>query len=195
MDRKALLLVTFFVEGGLLVLALILMGFSGLSLSSNIYLSFEATVYALLLCLPLLVPLYFVVQSQWRPVVRLRGKIYENVLPIFSNSKIIDFALIAFLAGVGEELFFRGWLQSVLISKYDIWLGLLIASAIFGLLHYISTGYAIYAWLIGLYLGVIFLLTENLYIVMMIHAVYDFIALVYLVEMGGDKKGGLQANG
>jgi membrane protease YdiL (CAAX protease family) len=63
-------------------------------------------------------------------------------------------------------------------------LGILIASAIFGLLHYLSTTYAFYAFLTGVYLGVIYHATGNLYVVMVIHALYDFIALVYLVRMG-----------
>ena len=60
----------------------------------------------------------------------------------------------------------------------------MIASVIFGLAHYLSPTYAIYAGLVGLYLGIIFQASENLYIVMAIHALYDFIALVYLVKKG-----------
>jgi hypothetical protein len=193
MNRKALLLITIFVEGGLFLLSLILMRFSRLELWPGIDLTWGATACALLLCLPLLAMLFFFDRSQWEPMARFRREIDEKITPIFVNSKLPDLALIALFAGVGEELFFRGWLQSVLASNFGAWLGILIASVIFGLAHYLSPTYAIYAGLTGLYLGVIYLASGNLYIVMIIHALYDFIALVYLLEKGKSKEVELHA--
>jgi len=193
MDRKALLLITIFAEGGLIVLGLILMRYSQLELWSRMNISWNATAYALILCIPMFAMLFFVVRSRWMPLSRLKSELDERIMPIFANSKLPDLALIAFLAGVGEELFFRGWLQSVLTSKFEAWSGILIASAIFGLAHYLSTTYALYAGLTGLYLGVIYQASGNLYVVMVIHAVYDFIALVYLTGRG--RKTGLRALG
>lgn len=189
MDRKALLLITVFVEGGLILLGLILIRFSRFDLWSRFDLSWGASASVFLLCLPMLAMLFFAVRSRWTSLSHLRSEIDEKIMPIFANSRLPDLALMAFLAGVGEELFFRGWLQSVLTSKFDTWVGILIASVIFGLAHYLSSTYAIYAGLTGLYLGIIFQLSGNLYIVMVIHAVYDFIALVYLV--GKDKNEGV----
>ena len=186
MNRKALLLITFIVEGGLFLIGLLLMG--GLQeAQSRFTLSWGATAYALLFCLPMLAILYFAMRSKWPTLSRLKAEIEEKIQPIFANSTIIDLAVIAFLAGTGEELFFRGWLQGALTSKFEAWVGILITSAIFGFAHYLSTSYAIYACLTGLYLGIIYQASGNLYIVMVIHAVYDFIALVYLVEKRRDK--------
>ena len=182
MDRKALLLVTVFVEGGLFAVGLVLMGSSG-TLQSGFNLSWSATAYALLLCIPMFMTLFFVVRSRWEPLSRLRREMEEEVLPIFSNCKLIDLAVIAFFAGIGEELFFRGWMQGTLIDKSGVVIGILITSLIFGLLHHLSTAYAVYAFITSIYLGVIYFSTGNLYIVMAIHAIYDFIALVYLVRM------------
>jgi hypothetical protein len=195
MNRRALLLVTVFAEGGLFLLGLILMRFSQLELWSRINLSWGATASALLLCIPMLAALFFAMRTHWTPVSHFRIELEEKVIPIFANCKLPDLALIAFLAGVGEELFFRGWLQGVLTSKFDVWLGILIASAIFGLAHYLSATYAIYAGLTGLYLGVIYRVTGNLYIGMAIHALYDFIALVYLIRKSKDGEIGLQSQG
>jgi uncharacterized protein len=182
MNRKALLLITIFAEGGLGLLGLILIRFSRLESWSMINLSWSGTAYALLLSLPMLGMLFFFDRSSWGPMARFRREIDEKIAPIFVNSKLPDLALIAFFAGVGEELFFRGWLQSVLASNFGAWPGILIASVIFGLAHYLSPTYAIYAGLTGLYLGVIYHVSGNLYLVMIIHALYDFIALVYLVK-------------
>jgi len=194
MDRKALLLVTFFVEGGLLLFGLLLMGGLGIVLS-KFSLSWAATGYALLLCIPMLAALYFAQWSQWSALSHLRKEIDEKIAPIFVNCKIIDLTVIALLAGIGEELFFRGWLQGALTNRFGVWLGILVASTIFGLAHYLSISYAIYTFITGIYLGVIYQVTGNLYIVMAIHALYDFIALVYLVKKGRGEKTGLQTTG
>ena len=108
--------------------------------------------------------------------------------PIFSNCNLIDLAAIAFFAGVGEELFFRSWTQAVLAERSGIVIGILVTSLVFGFLHYLSSAYAIYAFITSIYLGIIYLATANLFIVMAIHAVYDFIALVYLVKKGKGKE-------
>jgi uncharacterized protein len=193
MNRNALLLVTIFAEGGLFLLGLLLLRFSQLDVWANVSISWSATFLALLLCIPMVAMLFFFDRSNLEPVSRFRKEIDEKITPIFANVKLPDLVLIAFFAGVGEELFFRGWLQSVLTSRYEAWLGILITSAIFGLLHSLSSTYAIYAGLTGLYLGVIYQVSGNLYIVMAIHALYDFIALVYLLEKGKRKPVELQA--
>ena len=188
MSRKTLLLVAFFVEGGLFFIGLLLMGASSAELWSGFDISWRATAYALLLCIPMLVMLTLSERTQWPPLARLRDELDEKVIPIFANCRIIDLVAIAFLAGTGEELFFRGWLQGALTNKFDVLLGILIASAIFGFMHYLSPIYAIYAGLTGLYLGMIYQTSGNLYIVMVIHAVYDFIAMLYLTKKGrGDE--------
>jgi CAAX protease family protein len=183
MNRKALLLVAVPTEGGLFLLGFLLVGGPQV-LASKFELSWSATASALLLCLPMLVALYFAVCSNWAPLYQLRTELDEKVTPLFTNLKIPDLALIALLAGAGEELFFRGWLQDALTNRFDVWVGILVASVIFGLAHYLSLTYAIYAFLTGIYLGVIYQVSGNLYIVMLIHALYDFIALVYLVRKG-----------
>jgi membrane protease YdiL (CAAX protease family) len=183
MSRKSLLLVAVLTEGGLFLLGLLLVG--GLQvLASKLDLSWNATASALLFCSPMLAALYFAVRSNWAPLARLRAELDEKIVPLFTHLKILDLALIALLAGAGEELFFRGWLQGALINRFDIWIGILIASVIFGFAHYLSPTYAIYAGLTGIYLGVIYQVSGNLYIAMAIHALYDFIALVYLVRRG-----------
>ena len=187
MDRKTLLLVTLFVEGGLYLFGLLLMGGSNV-FQSRFELSWSGTAYALLLCLPMLATLYFAEQTKWRPLAQLREEIDEKVIPIFANCKIIDLGVIAFFAGMGEEIFFRGWMQSTLADHFGIWLGILVASLIFGLAHYLSLTYAFYAFITGIYLGVIYHTTGNLFIVMTIHALYDFVALVYLSKRGAKKE-------
>lgn len=187
-DRKSLLLISLFAEGGLALISLILLDNFRDEVLSQINLSWGATGYALLLCLPMLGVLFVAMRSKWQPFSHLKIELEEKIQPIFANCKLIDLAFISFLAGFGEELFFRGWLQNLLTDKLGIWAGILLASLIFGLAHYISKEYVIYASLTGIYLGLIYHVSGNLYVVMAIHALYDFIALVYLVEKGKKDK-------
>ncbi len=151
-------------------------------------LSWNGTFYALLLSFPMFATLFLAMRSKWKPLSELRIEIEEKVVPIFANCNMLDLVIIALLAGVGEELFFRGWLQGALTSRFGIWLGILIVSIIFGFAHYLSLTYAIYAFITGIYLGVIYHLTENLFVVMLIHGLYDFIALMILVRQGKEKE-------
>jgi len=180
MDRKALLSVTIVVEGGLFLLALTLLNGAGIDPRSGFDPSAGATFLALLFCLPMLAALYMTTRTDWPPLSRLRKEMDEKVRPIFANCKPIDLLILSLFAGVAEELFFRGWLQTVLVGRFGLLAGILLASLLFGLAHYLSREYALYAFITGLYLGVIFHLTGNLYLLMSIHALYDFVALLTL---------------
>jgi len=61
-------------------------------------------------------------------------------------------------------------------------LGLVFASALFGLAHAITSTYAILAGLIGAYLGWLWLATDNLLTPTVAHAAYDLVALWYLLR-------------
>lgn len=185
LDRRTLLLVAAAVEGGLAVLALALCAWSGLDPLGAARLSWKAAAAALPACLPLLGGLALALRSPWRPLAQLREEIDGIVRPVFAESRLPDMALIALLAGLGEELLFRGWLQGLLARELGLWPALLAASAVFGLAHFLSAGYALYAALTGLYLGIIYQATGNLYVVAAVHALYDFIALVILTRWPG----------
>ncbi|MCG8584479.1 MAG: CPBP family intramembrane metalloprotease, partial [Pirellulales bacterium] len=94
--------------------------------------------------------------------------------------KLWHFAVISVLAGLGEELLFRALLQSALIDWLGVWPGILVAGLLFGLAHPLSRTYIVVAAAIGIYLGWLFAATSNLLVPIIAHALYDFIALVYL---------------
>ena len=58
---------------------------------------------------------------------------------------------------------------------------MIVLSLLFGLAHALTRTYAVLATLVGFYLGFLFWLTGNLLAPILAHAVYDFVALVYLV--------------
>lgn len=184
MNRNTLLLVTLISEGGLYFIGLALMSSAEIELRSVFSVSWLPIGLALLLSLPMFAALFLLERISWEPIVNLRNEIDEKVRPIFSQCNLADFGLIAFFAGVGEELFFRGWMQAVMIERSGLVIGIIVTSLIFGFLHYLSTAYALFAFITSIYLGVIYLITGNLFVVMAIHAIYDFVALIYLVAKG-----------
>ncbi len=99
------------------------------------------------------------------------------VHPLAAELSLLAALVVSVFAGIGEELFFRGVLQSEL--------GLLVASVLFAVLHF-GTALKRYPvvvcfyFLIGLYIGVVFEENGSLWTVILMHALYDFLALVYL---------------
>ena len=89
---------------------------------------------------------------------------------------------LCLLAGVGEELLFRGAVQGWLMQHTGPWTALLAASVLFGLVHYVSFTYFLVATCLGLILGGAYLVWGSLPMVMVWHAVYDMLALYCLLN-------------
>ncbi len=72
--------------------------------------------------------------------------------------------LLAFLSGLAEEVFFRGFVQSLLALKLGPW-AVLLQALLFALLHPApkkALAYTLYTGAAGLLLGLAYLLTESL---------------------------------
>jgi len=89
---------------------------------------------------------------------------------------------LCLLAGVGEELLFRGAVQGWLLQHTGPWTALLAASVLFGLVHYVSFTYFLVATGLGLILGGAYQFWGSLPLVMVWHAVYDMLALYCLLN-------------
>ncbi len=80
-------------------------------------------------------------------------------------------------AGLGEEMLFRGVLQSELTDRFGDIAALITSSIIFGALHAVTPLYAILASLASLYFGELYLQYHNLAVPIICHGVYDVGAL------------------
>lgn len=132
--------------------------------------------------LPMLAAFVAVICWPVGPLARIKQVSDELIRPLFARCSVAELALVSAAAGFGEELLFRGLLQTVLEDRFGWVAGLCLASVVFGLLHFITASYAVYAALMGGYLGGVWLFSGNLLVVMVAHALYDFLALVYLVR-------------
>jgi membrane protease YdiL (CAAX protease family) len=133
-------------------------------------------------CLPMLLLFWACLRSRLPPLVRIRRLCDEFVRPLFAPCTLAELALISLLAGLGEETLFRGVLQADLTRRVGLGPGIALASILFGLLHALTPTYAVLATLMGLYLGLVWVVADNLLVVILAHGVYDFVALIYLVR-------------
>jgi hypothetical protein len=170
------------VEGGLIVAALVGAWLLQVRLLATLQPSLAALGAGAAATVPLLVGLGWSVRTRFGAVARLKREVEEKVFPLFVGCSVLHVAAIALLAGIGEELLFRGLIQTATARWVGPWGGLLLASAAFGLAHPITPLYALLAGLIGLYLGGLFLATANLVVPVTAHTLYDFVALTYLVS-------------
>ncbi|MCB0343786.1 MAG: CPBP family intramembrane metalloprotease [Bdellovibrionales bacterium] len=137
------------------------------------------------------VPLLFVNYILFGPVsdhVRLLAPcrdFRETVVRPLANALDLPTALfVSCLAGFGEELFFRGMLQTEF--------GIVFASVLFAVLHF---GPAIRSYLFialiyllfGFYFGFLFVYSGSLWPPILTHLVYDFVVLLVLRKMSLQK--------
>lgn len=167
-------------EAGLLVAALLLGLLFGVSpldlwrpeLTSLLWGGLATAALVLLLFVLRYVPL--------PSVQRLFGLMREFYIGYFRDASVLDLALVSLAAGVGEEFLFRGFLQQGLGQLVGPVGGLVGASLLFGLAHLVTVTYAVLAALSGLFLGWLLMFTGDLTVPVLAHALYDFIALLYL---------------
>jgi membrane protease YdiL (CAAX protease family) len=135
---------------------------------------------------PLLLALLTIERFPIGPLRRLREMTTEVILRMFGGATVGQLAAVALAAGCGEELLFRGLVQAGVSSLFPgavgLGVGLAVASALFGICHWLSGTYAVLAVLAGAYFGLLLILTGNILAPIMAHAAYDFLALVYLIK-------------
>jgi membrane protease YdiL (CAAX protease family) len=137
-------------------------------------------VRGLIATLPMLSVFWWLVHSEWPAMRQLHQQVDRLIGEMFPAASVGQLALVAALAGVGEELLFRGVLQSIFGWWTTPMLGIAIASLLFGLAHALSKVYFLLAMVIGFYLGLLTWYFNDLVAPIVAHGVYDFVALVYL---------------
>jgi membrane protease YdiL (CAAX protease family) len=88
--------------------------------------------------------------------------------------------VIAFAAGIGEEVLLRGGLQTLLGDYVGTFLAIILASAVFAAIHLARPVITALLFAIGIVFGTVYWFTGSLLAVMIAHALYDVWALRYL---------------
>jgi membrane protease YdiL (CAAX protease family) len=97
----------------------------------------------------------------------------KNVEMIYANmtwEAALPFLLFISLApGFSEELLFRGYMQTRLEQRWPVWLAILVASALFALLHLMPQA-VVFAFPLGLWFGLLAWRTGSVFPGMVCHA-------------------------
>ena len=101
---------------------------------------------------------------------------------LFKNLSWGGIILLSALAGVGEELLFRVFIQGSLTDWLGPIAGVTIASILFGLAHYLSRLYVVLTFLIGVIFGTLYYVSQSAVLIMVMHFVYDILAFTALVK-------------
>jgi len=183
--RNTIVLLAIVVEGGLVGLALVCGWLLGQPPFSRFAFDLPDALWGLAAALPMTAA--FLVMRRWPvgPLRAIKAFTDEMLRPAMAPCTLVDLLGISCLAGLGEEMLFRGMLQDFLAGWAGPGLAVAAASALFGLLHAVTAGYAVLAALMGAYLGGLYLLTGNLLAPIVTHAAYDFAVLVYVLRGPG----------
>jgi uncharacterized protein len=184
-ERLRILFLAVAVEGGFIVLALVIGWWTRTPPLLRFRWSAAGCAEGILATLPLLAGLYVVIRWPVGPLARIKHFSERILRPMLRSCTVIDLLGIAVLAGLGEEMLFRGAVQGSLQHRMDLWLAVLLSSVFFGLMHAVTPTYAVLAALIGVYFGLVWYYTDNLLVVSIAHALYDFLALLYLMRGPG----------
>ncbi len=176
--KPSILLLALVVELGLGAVALAIGGFPSRGGSLGVLPSAGLGAVA---AVPPLLAVYAMGRSRrpaFRELLRIsRGFVRDYLSPI----SLPAIALLSVAAGLGEELLFRGLIQTALSERLGLVAALLTTSLVFALLHAVTRAYAFYAFLLSLYLGVLFAAAGSIAAPIVTHAVYDAV-LLYVLE-------------
>lgn len=178
LNREKILALSAFLQGMLTVLFCIWAATKDVRYS--ILPSTDEIFYGLLACLPLVALNFLLFGPLCERIRFLHGCFYLRdrvVKPIADELDYISAFCTAFAAGIGEELFFRGLIQTEF--------GIHVASLLFAFLHFgpairsyyfIALIYAVF----GYYFGYLRVYTGSLWVPILAHGTYDYLALLYM---------------
>jgi len=177
---------------------------------------FETTLYTFIfIYTPLIIPIYIVLKAQdFHFSLRISDEMKKNrvqysfiaviaafaiaqgeyaiivvghLIPDLSFMSLLQLSIVMiFFVGLIEEIIFRYILQRRLEQTIGIWPALLIASALFGVMH---SGYGtIYEVLMtataGLVIGYLYIRTRSLYLITMIHGLTNVFLFGIIPHLG-----------
>ena len=185
--RQTLTVSQFLIGAGLFDGALLLVAFAlgvvvDVHPTAELIWSWQDFGVGLLATVPMLFLLVACFLSKANGLRQIREFLRETLGPLLDRCRIVDILFLALLAGICEEVLFRGLLYQW-IRAWNATLAILVCNLLFAVAHSITPLYAMLAGLIGLYLTALMTgdSTPNLLIPMTAHAAYDFVAFLVIL--------------
>jgi membrane protease YdiL (CAAX protease family) len=184
-DRDTVIWLAVAIEGGLLAAAELLGWLFSQPPLTLVQWNLEGVLWGVAATVPMV--LAFLAMLRWPvgPIGRIKRITEELLVPLLIPCTVTDLLGISVLAGLGEELMFRGVLLDLLRGWFGIWAAVVLTSALFGAMHALTLTYALFAAGMGAFMAGLWLWTGNLLVPIVAHALYDFLALLYLLRGPG----------
>lgn len=171
-------------EGSLIGVAVFLGWIADINPFENLHFSENAVLYGLFGTLPLYL-IFLALEHMPQPSIKkIRQILLDTLGPSMHKYNWADLLVLAVIAGVSEEILFRGVIQPWMENSWDMTTGLILSNIIFGLVHAVTPLYFVMATVIGIYLGLFLDYggERNLLMPIVIHAAYDFLAFLAIMK-------------
>jgi membrane protease YdiL (CAAX protease family) len=171
-------------EGSLIFVAVVLGWIADINPFENLHYSENAVIYGLLGTVPLFLIFLAMEHMTNSSVQKVRQVLLETLGSSLHQYNWADLFILATIAGVSEELLFRGVIQPWMENSWGMTVGLIASNIVFGLVHAITPLYAVLATCVGIYLGLFLDYggERNLLTPMVIHGTYDFLAFLSIMK-------------
>jgi membrane protease YdiL (CAAX protease family) len=156
----------------------------GIDPFANLYFSETAIAYGVMGTGPLLLLLLSLEQMRGDALVKIKNLLLDTLGPGLHRYHWTDLLMLSAIAGISEEILFRGVIQPWMENAWGMTIGLIGSNIIFGLVHAVTPLYAVLAALVGIYLGLSLDYggERNLLTPVVIHSLYDFLAFIALMR-------------
>lgn len=171
-------------EAGLIIIAVVLGWIANIDPFENIIFSENAVFYGLLATFPLFL-LFMAMEYMALPSVQqIRKVLLDTLGPSLHHCNWADLFVLAAIAGISEEVLFRGVIQPWMENSWGMTAGLIVSNLLFGLVHAVTPLYFFLATCVGIYLGLFLDYggERNLLTPIVIHGVYDFLAFLVIMK-------------
>ena len=171
-------------EAALIPVSVVLGWIANISPFAYLHFSESAIAYGVIGTMPLFLLFLAMEQMQTEPVVKIKNVLLETLGPSLHRYHWTDLLILASIAGLSEELLFRGVIQPWIEASWGMTVGLIGSNIIFGLAHAVTPLYAVLATFVGIYLSLSLDYggDRNLLVPIVIHGLYDFLAFVALMR-------------
>src|SRR5262245_156592 len=173
-NRRDFLMAALLFEGSLIAVAAGLGWWFGIAPGERLAWEIRGLIWGIGGTLPMVV--LFVLGNRYPvgPLRRIKQFLFDALGPSLVACCWYDLFVVAAVAGIGEEMLFRGVLHPLV--------GLAWSNVLFGLAHFITPTYALLAGLIGSYLGWLLNASGNILAPIIAHGLYDFLAFVLVAR-------------
>ncbi|MEE9337214.1 MAG: CPBP family intramembrane glutamic endopeptidase [Methylococcaceae bacterium] len=176
-------------ESALILVAIVLGWIADINPFENIHFSESAVLYGFFGTAPLYLIFMAMEHMPYDSIQKIRQILIDTIGSSMNKQNWADLFILAAIAGIAEEVLFRGVIQPWMENSWGMNPGLIFSSMLFGLIHAVTPLYAILATVISIYLGLSLDYggERNLLTPIVIHGLYDFLAFIAIMKSYRDK--------